>query len=275
VTDSFGRKASALLTIYQTLSLDPASKNIEEGESVTFEASGGVSGPGYDFFLNGTPQSSDVYSWNHFFDTPGAFLVEAVDSLGNRDIAAVTVFSNEELAVELPEYEGGPQNWILTGGSMIIEAVNTTPVFEFSIESSTGVPGSLFDPPPPAPDGQIVYNAPSSESIVTLRLHDDVRGDLLFDIHVLDSEPPELTFPSTRTIERGDSNVLTASGGVNGYDFRLEGPGSLSRYFLPDRKIRYEAPWWVPGGFPITVLIYVEDGLGRQQVAAVTVVVDD
>jgi hypothetical protein len=158
---------------------------------------------------------------------------------------------------------------------MIIEAVNTTPVFEFSIDSSTGAPGSLIDPPPPALDGEIVYNAPSSESIVTIKLHDDVRGDLLFDIHVLDSEPPELTFPSTRTIERGDSTVLTASGGVNGYDFRLEGPGSLNQYFLQDRKIRYEAPWWVPGGFPITVLVYVEDGLGRQQVATITVVYDD
>jgi hypothetical protein len=158
---------------------------------------------------------------------------------------------------------------------MIIEAVNTTPVFAFSIDSSTGAPGSLFDPPPPAPDGQIVYNAPSSESVVTIKLHDDVRGDLLFDIYVLENEPPDLTFPSTRTIERGDSTVLTASGGVNGYDFRLEGSGSLNQFFLLDRKIRYEAPWWAPGGFPTTALVYVEDGLGRQQVATITVVYDD
>lgn len=277
VTDSFGRKASAVLTIYQTLSLDPAGKYIEEGESVTFSATGGVPGPGYDFFLYGDPepQSRGTVSWNHLFDTPGDFIVEAVDSLGNRDIATVTVFADEELAVELPEYDGGPQNWVLTGASMIVEAVNTTPGFGFSIVSSTGAPGSLVDPAPPAPDEEIIYNAPSSESIVTIRLHDDVRGDLLFDIHVLGSEPPELIFPATRTIERGDSTVLTASGGVNGYTFWLEGPGSLNQFFLLDRKIRYEAPWWAPGGFPITALLYVEDGLGRQQVATITVVYDD
>jgi hypothetical protein len=276
VTDSFGSKATALLTVYQTLSLGPASKNIEEGEAITFSAIGGVPDSGYDFFLNGEgPQHPPGNSWSHLFDIPGDFLVEVVDSLGNRDIAAVRVFADEQLAVELPEHDGQPQNWVLTGSSIILKAVHATPGFVFSIDSSTGAPGSLVDPPPPAPDEQIVYYAPSGESIVTIKLHDEVRGDLLFDIHVLDSEPPELTFPSTRTVEKDDSTVLTASGGVNGYDYRLEGPGSLNQYFLQDRKIRYKAPGWVPGGFPVTALVYVEDGLGRQKVAVITVVRDE
>ena len=101
---------------------------------------------------------------------------------------------------------------------------------------------------------------------------------MTLELHVLDRSdvpPPELTFPSTRTIEIGDSTVLTASGGVDGYDYWLEGPGWWNQFLLPDRKVRYRAPESVSAGFPITVLLYVKDGLGRQKVAAITVVEDD
>jgi hypothetical protein len=255
-------KATADLTIYETLSLSPAAKKVEAGTSaadVTFTAVGGVPDPKYDFYLDGILKDTAL-CWFHKFDTPGDYTVQAVDSLGNRAIATISVYTGGTLAID------APQNWVEQGNPINLTATNSTGDHEFYIVASNGVTGSISNPTAAV----ATYNAPTTETIVTIQLHDNIGGDTVkFDIHVLDSAnapPPALTFPSTRTIEEGDDTILAASGGVNGYTFWLDGSGSLNQTSLPDRKIRYQAP-----GFPTTAYVYVEDGLGRQQVAAITV----
>jgi hypothetical protein len=252
VTDDFGQRASATFTVYRPLSLSLSEDVIPEGATVTLDTSGGV--PDYDIWIDGILAIADHPSgdWTSpVFTTAGAYEVEVVDDLGNSAQGALTVYAvGGDLMIDLAE------NWVLTGDSVTVMAINPSGVHTFSATA-----GSFDDVNAVTTD----YNAPGSAMEVTITVVDSLSREATAVLKVLDSVPDPLTFPSTMTLEPSEkTSWLVATGGVPPYTFRLEGSGILDP-LLADR-LKYRAP-----GFEATEYLWVEDAVGQTRKLTITV----
>jgi hypothetical protein len=259
VTDSLGSKAETIITVFAPISLSPAVKTIEEGDTVNFTASGGVPAPDYNFYINSNPDPEDstLGSWSHTFSIEGTYVVEAADSLGSSAIATITVVAaGGELAIEVAD------TWVLTGGSITVTAINSTGSHSFSTDPPDE--GTFDD----ATAMTTTYHAPDTETVVTIKLEDSGANTATVEIHVVDSAPNPLAFPTSITVLVNEKEKqLTAIGGIEPHTFWLVGEGSLSPHPVQENRIRYNAP-----SFPTTAYVWVQDALGRQAKATVHVV---
>jgi len=257
VTDTLGSKVSTTITVFAPISLSPAAKTVEEGDSVDFIATGGLPDPDYEFYVDGDPKGTSTGSWLYQFIAEGTYTVEAVDSLGNSAVATITV--DRHLAIEVAD------NWVLTGGSITVSALNQTSPHTFSIDPPglADEVGWIENPS----DVTATYHAPNTEMIVTIKLEDVDDNTTTVDIHVLSASPEPLAFPTTITVLVNATDQLTAIGGIEPHTFWLVGEGSLSPHPTQEHRIRYNAP-----SFPTTAYVWVQDELGRQAKATVHVV---
>ena len=258
VTDSLGSKAETVITVFAPISLSPAAKTVEEGDSVDFIATGGLPDPDYEFYVDGDPKGTSTGSWLYQFIAEGTYTVEAVDSLGNSAVASITV--NRHLAIEVAD------KWVLMGGSTTVTAINQTSPHTFSIDPPglADEVGWIENPS----DVTATYHAPNTQMVVTIKLEDSEPSTATVEIHVLSAPPEPLAFPTTMTVLVNATDVqLTAIGGIEPHTFWLVGEGSLSPHPTQEHRIRYNAP-----SFPTTAYVWVQDELGRQAKATVHVV---
>jgi hypothetical protein len=246
----------AILTVYKPLLISPVSKTIKAGDSVVFSASGGVPSPNYDFYVNSVLEGSSSGGWTYTFTLADTFVVEADDSLGNRAVATVTALvAGGDLGIAVD------QNFVLQDGSINVKVINPTGSHTLSTDPP-GV-GSFND----SNAMSTTYNAPSSETVVTIYVHDSVGRTAEATVHVLSSVPDSLSLsPSSAVIALGDTRTLTASGGVTPYTFWVEGDGSWTPNATNPKEVLYHAPY-----YETKALVWIEDTIGNKATATIKV----
>lgn len=259
VTDSFGTQAATFLTIYKSLDMSPTSKTVEVGSSVTFNASGGVPAPNYDFYVNDVLEGSSSGGWSYTFAAEDTYTIEVVDSLGNRAVATVTALAvGGDLGIDVEEH------YVQKNGSITVTVINPAGAHTFSTDPP-GV-GSFDDPTAVS----TAYNAPSTETVVTITVQDSTFSTAEAIVHVLGGVPgPLIVSPSASVIGQGETRALTVVGGVAPYTFWVEGSGSWTAHETVANKVVYHAP-----DYPTTASVWVEDSIGNIGKATMNVVAD-
>ena len=91
VTDAGSRTSDAPVTVYFPLSIVPTDATVQQGDTYSFDASGGVPGAGYVYSQVSGVGTTDPDGTYHASGAAGSAVVKVVDSLNNSSTATVTV----------------------------------------------------------------------------------------------------------------------------------------------------------------------------------------
>jgi alpha-tubulin suppressor-like RCC1 family protein len=135
ITDSIGASVQSSITIYNALTISPASKNILTNGTTTFSAVGGVAPISFSVVNVG---GGTINSSTGFYTapaSPGSAVVRATDSVGNQ--------SDSNVTINVPLSLSSNKNQVVTGGTAVFTAAGGFPSPSYTYTVMGGGVGSI------------------------------------------------------------------------------------------------------------------------------------
>jgi hypothetical protein len=239
-TDSLGNVSDATITVNAALLISPSTRTLAAGNSVTFSATGGVSGYTFSIASGGGSVDSSTGAYTAPASA-GSATVRVTDTAGNVSDAAVTI--NAVLSLS------PLSKTLAVNNAVTFSAAGGVAPYTYDLSAGTGTVHSTSG----------LYTAPAAAGSATVRVTDSLGNTATAAVTV---NAALAISPSTKTIAGGGTTTFAASGGVSPYVYTLfAGGGSIDA-----TTGYYTAPTSSGAG-----TVRVTDSLGNVSDAAITI----
>jgi hypothetical protein len=200
IEDRSGGKVTALISVYDSLILQPFSAAISVADSINFSASGGQQPYVYSILESGggSIANSGVYTAPNI---PGRYHVTVTDQLGHASSTEVTV--NPLLSLSVGTVI------LAVNDNFIVQSNNGTPPYTFAVVEADG--GTI--------NSSGYYSAPRLPGDFTIRVSDSTQRSITLPVKI----NPALTLSAPSVyVKAGENKPLAAIGGVAPYVFSIQ-----------------------------------------------------